>query len=272
MKQLKGFFLSFVIGAFALILGGLCLLGFGVILITTYFNNLTNDVRVEQLMLFFIGIYLLFGFILLLLGVRFCLHFSKKIDKYMLENQREQIIQTDSPNSHLSSRKMESLQIIRATMPTSQDRKQKVSPISQSSSLTQNGMKSEIHTKTIAIPQKKPTDTAKSPTLTYSEGLQSIVDRYNTDKVRKAFKKWYNTFMITFPDISKSFLFKIRGSEGVEFSEGFDETAAVQVKMDSEIFAKMMSKQINPIKAYSSGNLEVKGEMKNMLKLRKLMF
>jgi putative sterol carrier protein len=42
--------------------------------------------------------------------------------------------------------------------------------------------------------------------------------------------------------------------------------------MDSTIFVKMMTKQINPIKAYSSGNLEVKGEMKNMLKLRKLMF
>jgi len=42
--------------------------------------------------------------------------------------------------------------------------------------------------------------------------------------------------------------------------------------MDSTIFVKMMTKQINPIKAYSSGSLEVKGEMKNMLKLRKLMF
>ncbi|MHA1447767.1 MAG: SCP2 sterol-binding domain-containing protein [Candidatus Heimdallarchaeaceae archaeon] len=42
--------------------------------------------------------------------------------------------------------------------------------------------------------------------------------------------------------------------------------------MDSTVFVKMMTKKINPIKAYSSGNLEVKGEMKNMLKLRKLMF
>jgi len=34
----------------------------------------------------------------------------------------------------------------------------------------------------------------------------------------------------------------------------------------------MMTKQINPIKAYSSGQLEVKGKMRNLLKLRKLMF
>jgi putative sterol carrier protein len=106
----------------------------------------------------------------------------------------------------------------------------------------------------------------------YEDGLQSIVDRYNTEKVKKAFKGWYNTMMMTFPDISKSFLFNIKGDEGIDLSEGVDESAAVQVKMDSAIFIKMMTKQINPIKAYSSGNLEVKGEMKNMLKLRKLMF
>ncbi len=129
--------------------------------------------------------------------------------------------------------------------------------------------------------EKEPVKVAKSPAkvekeiptdFTYEDGLQSIVDRYNTDKVKKAFKGWYNTMMITFPDISKSALFKIEGDEGLEFSEGVDEEAAVQVKMDSTIFVKMMTKQINPIKAYSSGSLEVKGEMKNMLKLRKLMF
>ena len=108
--------------------------------------------------------------------------------------------------------------------------------------------------------------------FSYEDGLQSIVDRYETEKVKKAFKNWYNTLMITFPDISKSYLFKIEGQEGLDFSEGLDEEAAVQVKMDSTMFVKMMTKQINPIKAYSSGNLEVKGEMKNMLKLRKLMF
>ncbi len=55
-------------------------------------------------------------------------------------------------------------------------------------------------------------------------------------------------------------------------NEGADEGAAVQVTMDSDMFVKLLSKQVNPIKAYSSGGLKVKGEMKNLLKLRKLMF
>jgi putative sterol carrier protein len=78
--------------------------------------------------------------------------------------------------------------------------------------------------------------------------------------------------MMTFPDVGKSYLYKINGDQGILMTEGVDESAAVQVKMDSTIFIKMLTKQINPIKAYSSGSLEVKGEMKNMLKLRGLMF
>jgi putative sterol carrier protein len=114
---------------------------------------------------------------------------------------------------------------------------------------------------------------SKVPTdFTLEDGLQSIVDRYNTEKVKEAFKDWHNTLMMTFPDISKSYLFVISSDEKIELSEGVDNNAAVQVTLDSTVFIQMMTKQINPIKAYSSGSLEVKGEMKNMLKLRKLMF
>ena len=78
--------------------------------------------------------------------------------------------------------------------------------------------------------------------------------------------------MMTFPDLEKSYLFIITNDQGILLEEGRDEEAAVQVNLDSEIFLKMMTKQINPIKAYSSGGLEVKGKMRNLLKLRKLMF
>ena len=133
---------------------------------------------------------------------------------------------------------------------------------------------SEAQTKPpTAKPKAKKIKRKDFPTdFSLDDGLQSIVDRYNTEKVTRAFKNWHNTLMMTFPDLSKSFLFKIDGDEGISLSEGLDEEAAVQVTMDSTVFVKMMTKQINPIKAYSSGNLEVKGEMKNMLKLRKLMF
>ncbi len=67
-------------------------------------------------------------------------------------------------------------------------------------------------------------------------------------------------------------MYIINGSEGLEFKEGDDPEAAVQVEMDSTLFQKLIAKQVNAIKAYSSGKMNVSGQMKNMLKLRKLMF
>lgn len=108
--------------------------------------------------------------------------------------------------------------------------------------------------------------------ISLEEALQKIVDRYNDPKVSKAFSSWNETLMMTFPDKDKSYLYKINYDKGIDLEEGYDEEAAVQVKLSSEIFIKMMTKQINPIKAYSSGELEVSGKMRNLLKLRKLMF
>lgn len=102
--------------------------------------------------------------------------------------------------------------------------------------------------------------------------VNSIVERYNNPDVRSKFDGWNNTLVMELPDIGKSFKYTINGSEGIDVSEGTDETAAVQVTMASDMFVKLLSKQINAIKAYSSGALKVKGEMKNLLKLRKLMF
>ncbi len=125
----------------------------------------------------------------------------------------------------------------------------------------------------VSTPSIPPPTAVSTPiTMTLDEAVQSIVTRYNTEKVKKTFQGWNNTLMISFRDINKSYLYKINGDQGLVFSEGVDDTAAVQVKMDSTTFIKMLTKQINPIKAYSSGGLEVKGEMKNMLKLRQLMF
>jgi putative sterol carrier protein len=108
--------------------------------------------------------------------------------------------------------------------------------------------------------------------ISIEEALQKILDRYNDPKVSKMFTNWQNTLMMSFPDLKKNYLFKINNDQGIKLEEGYEDDAAVQVNLDSETFIKMMTKQINPIKAYSSGELEVKGKMKNLLKLRKLMF
>jgi len=111
-----------------------------------------------------------------------------------------------------------------------------------------------------------------APTLSLDDALQTIITNYNTDKVKKSFNGWNETLVMRFPDLGKSYMYIINGSEGLKFKEGDDPDAAVQVEMDSPLFQKLIAKQVNAIKAYSSGKMNVSGQMKNMLKLRKLMF
>ncbi len=240
---------------------------------------------IRQFLLIIIFIFLILGICILLLGV---IDAKKIITRIQTGNFVETTFSPSIATTSSSSQQRE-LKIIRAPMPQPiTSTLASISPKSpeKSSVSIQESIKS-------AIPHSSPSSQPTVPSVstsaqektavkstqidgiadfTYDQGLQSIVDRYNTEKVKKAFKTWYHTLMIRFPDIDKAFLFKISGAEGLEFSEGVDEESAVQVTMDSMVFVKMMTKQINPIKAYSSGSLEVKGEMKNMLKLRKLMF
>jgi putative sterol carrier protein len=123
-----------------------------------------------------------------------------------------------------------------------------------------------------AVEEKTEGPTEEPVDISLEEALQKIVERYNNPDVAKKFSSWNETLMMEFPDIEKSYLYKINRDEGIELEEGYDEDAAVQVKLSSDIFIKMMTNQINPIKAYSSGELEVSGKMRNLLKLRKLMF
>ncbi|MFX0099042.1 MAG: SCP2 sterol-binding domain-containing protein [Candidatus Hodarchaeota archaeon] len=133
-------------------------------------------------------------------------------------------------------------------------------------------MKSKPVTTTSVKSKEKSKDKSTEPAIELDDAINMIVERYNQEKVRSKFSNWENTLMISFPDIDRSVLYKINGSEGIELNDGVDEDAAVQVTMNSDMFIKMLSKQINAIKAYSSGALKVDGDMKNLLKLRKLMF
>ncbi|MCG3217325.1 MAG: SCP2 sterol-binding domain-containing protein [Candidatus Heimdallarchaeota archaeon] len=224
----------------------------------------------EFILFVFMIIFAVLGFGFLINGTIGVLRFLKKMKKKQL------IFLEDSYSAEASSLgSREGLQIIRPHMPTKSEDSISRKRDAELKTKIETALKEEEEkAKPIKKIEVKPSvKAAASPgDFSYNDGLQSIIDRYNTEKVRKAFKGWFNTLMMTFPDISKSFLFMISGNEGIDLSEGVDEEAAVQVKMDSTIFVRMMTKQINPIKAYSSGNLEVKGEMKNMLKLRKLMF
>lgn len=230
------------------------------------------------------------GVILILLGVFQSMGLMSRIKKFLDKaiatgsigvSAPVQVIHTSASSSAAPANAGlgVGLNIIRPPMPKASEEATEVAIAPKPKAVVVSTPKPVINT---AAPNSNPvpskTVEASTPTapavggMDLDGGLKFIIDRYNSDKVKPSFKGWVNTLMMTFKDLGKSYLFIINGDQGLEFKEGKDDTAAVQVTMDSQIFLKMMNKQINPIKAYSSGGLEVKGEMKNMLKLKKLMF
>ena len=200
-----------------------------------------------------------FGALLVAIGligiIRVLIQFRKIVDKggYMIEE----------PSAYQSSK---STKIFRQQMPKPIQDEHIPKPKSVNMGTPQK--------KTTPTPKPKSTETTTdvTPTLSLDEALQAIITNYNTEKVKKSFNGWTETLVMRFPDLEKSYMYIINGSEGLEFKEGDDPEAAVQVEMDSTLFQKLIAKQVNAIKAYSSGKMNVSGQMKNMLKLRKLMF
>ncbi len=253
---------------FSLLITGLGLIGLAVVLITRLLEYGASVPQYVTLLFVFLLVSASLGFLLIVLG---CYGAIKNLQMKGMSHEIEKELTDFSPSAGRGG-----LQIVRPGTVRTTDTAVQEERVVKKSSVKEE--KKPV-TKSVGKPTEKsePAKVSKKEDIdigdfSYEDGLQNIVDRYNTEKVKKAFRNWYNTLMMTFPDISKSYLFVINGDEGINLSEGTDEEAAVQVKMDSTIFVKMMTKQINPIKAYSSGSLEVKGEMKNMLKLRKLMF
>ena len=262
---------SNMIGVYAtLMITGFGLLILALIILLKMYEVEPINSQNNYIFIIFLIAFAVLGFGLIIIGsfiAIISLKRSRKMSSKILDK-----IHLEEDSTDISRR---GLQIIRPTKST-----KTTIPVTEETAKEVTPQKTEVIKKieetSKSLPAVKTDKTSEKadvpPDFSYEDGLQNIVDRYNTEKVKKAFKGWNNTLMMTFPDISKSFLFNIKGDEGIDLSEGFDDNAAVQVKMDSTMFVKMMTKQINPIKAYSSGNLEVKGEMKNMLKLRKLMF
>ena len=245
----------------AFFISGVSLMISSVVLLINLREFEASSSQYTNVVLIFMIAFTILGFVLLMVGVFLAIKaYSKKIDideEYITSTPQTSGLRVIRPSSQRSDEVLQKEVIVK-----------KAKPVEQTVEIVKTQKKEPVKE------EKKPAKAEETiPTdFTYEDGIQSIVDRYNTEKVKKAFKGWYNTMMITFPDITKSFLFVIKGDEGLDLSEGVDDEAAVKVKMDSSVFIKMMTKQINPIKAYSGGLLEVGGEMKNMLKLRKLMF
>ncbi|TKJ22586.1 MAG: hypothetical protein CEE42_12815 [Promethearchaeota archaeon Loki_b31] len=106
--------------------------------------------------------------------------------------------------------------------------------------------------------------------------LKEIENRYiNTDKVRKKLANYDEPIQIRFLDTNRSVLLLVNKDQGIEVKDNAsDENAPVKIDFITEkTMLDLFNKELGAVKAYSSGKIKVvEGKIKNLMKLKSLMF
>ncbi len=110
----------------------------------------------------------------------------------------------------------------------------------------------------------------------FEEGFNKIIARYNeNEKVRKPLKNYDMPIQITIVENDHKFMILVNKDQGIEIKDNTgDETAPIKIEFtDEKTFLDLLNGDVGPVKAYSSGAIKVaEGEIRPMLKLRKLLF
>lgn len=106
--------------------------------------------------------------------------------------------------------------------------------------------------------------------------LKDIEDRYkNNEKVRSKLKGYTEPIQISFLDTQRKVMILVNEDKGIEIKDNMGDAAA-PVKIDfaaEQVLMDMFNKTLGAVKAYSSGKIKVvEGKIKNLLKLKSLLF
>ena len=111
---------------------------------------------------------------------------------------------------------------------------------------------------------------------TIQEGFKFIIDRYNSnEKIRKKLATYEDPIELTFLDTSNKALILVHRDQGIETKFGVgDDNAPVKIHFESEhVLIDLLNGEIGAVGAYSSGKIKVvSGKIRNLIKLRKLLF
>ena len=102
-------------------------------------------------------------------------------------------------------------------------------------------------------------------------GLKKVAKKLDDPKLKERFMKFNKTIQFSFKDMGLNYCLTFENGTVKEMKEGSVEKPDVFVDIGGDIFIGILKKELNPINAYSSGKIKVKGEMTDLLKLQKLL-
>jgi len=101
--------------------------------------------------------------------------------------------------------------------------------------------------------------------------LNGVKTKLESPALQPSFVDFTKTMQFNFPDLNTSFLFRIENGVLKELSESKLEKPDISVTASSDTLLAVMNKKMGAMSAYTTGKLKVRGSMKDLLKLQKLM-
>jgi len=100
--------------------------------------------------------------------------------------------------------------------------------------------------------------------------FEKIKQKLTDENLRKEFSNFNRDILFDFTDIEKQYTLRFSGGT-VEIIAGKVEKPHAEITTTSDVIAGIIDKKTNPVVAYVSRKIKVKGEMQDLLKLQKLM-
>jgi len=106
------------------------------------------------------------------------------------------------------------------------------------------------------------------------DGIEKVLGKLPEEKHKKRFGKWNRTIGFTFKDLQKTWTTTLSAGVPSELKEHpIDETQKfdIHVLTTPAIWLSILNKDIDALKALTTGKLTIKGSVTDLLKLRKVL-
>jgi putative sterol carrier protein len=101
--------------------------------------------------------------------------------------------------------------------------------------------------------------------------LEGVRGKLDDPILKQRFAAFSKNLQFTCTDLGTSFVMRIENGEMKSLAEGNTENPDIHVTVESEVLMNILNKKINPMMAYTTGKLKVKGTLTDLLKLQKLL-
>ena len=105
-------------------------------------------------------------------------------------------------------------------------------------------------------------------------GITKVLGKLSQEKHKKRFSKWNRSIGFTFKELGKTWSTMLKAGVPSDVTEREINKADkfdIHVITSPAIWLGILNKEVDAMKAFSSGDLKIKGKMTDLLKLKKVL-